>query len=438
MRHFILTLLLPLFMLQAPALAQSNSENQAQQAQTPSPTSSSLSTLVPLRESEQIQLRLVNCSWGLDCILADLLLPGAQVKPLELHFDNPTQTAIEVRNTAIVTRGALTWYQPSSDEIAFAPNPKPFSANQIGSLTLNFKPLTLPPDQYNGAAYLTLSGQPTRLTLPINMSVRSGPLMPLFVLFLGIILGRLLKYMETRGEAQANALRSINRLQSDIATVEPEDQAILTGMVKKTRKLVFREQLEDAEANVKVVRNRLEVLIRLRQIESSLELPAEETEQAITLIQKARNYLAQEDDARCKEALDKIIAITDSFSPRGAGEPEINETIRGAAANLEDNLRRPAIVLAQPNRIEWLQQFLIALSGLSEQFRAEATFWVVRPLLSLILLIGLSIVGINTLYVENGATFGAKPLSDYLGLILWGLSADVASRSLSSLRGQGN
>ncbi len=81
------------------------------------------------------------------------------------------------------------------------------------------------------------------------------------------------------------------------------------------------------------------------------------------------------------------------------------------------------------------QQLLVNLSGVSDRVRAEATFWVVRPLLSLILLVGLSAVGIGSLYVENGTTFGAKPFADYLGLILWGLSADVASRSLSSLQG---
>jgi hypothetical protein len=52
-----------------------------------------------------------------------------------------------------------------------------------------------------------------------------------------------------------------------------------------------------------------------------------------------------------------------------------------------------------------------------------------------VLLGGLSAMGLGSLYVEKGGTFGARPFSDYLGLILWGLSADVASRSLSNLSG---
>jgi len=83
-----------------------------------------------------------------------------------------------------------------------------------------------------------------------------------------------------------------------------------------------------------------------------------------------------------------------------------------------------------------LEQLLVAVSGLSDQVRAEATFWFVRPLLYLVLLTGLTLAGLNTLYIEKGETFGAKPMSDYLTLLLWGLSADVASRSLSGLQGQ--
>jgi hypothetical protein len=77
----------------------------------------------------------------------------------------------------------------------------------------------------------------------------------------------------------------------------------------------------------------------------------------------------------------------------------------------------------------------MVVSGVSDRARAEATFWVVRPLLALVLLGGLSAMGLGSLYVEKGGTFGARPFSDYLGLILWGLSADVASRSLSNLSG---
>jgi hypothetical protein len=40
----------------------------------------------------------------------------------------------------------------------------------------------------------------------------------------------------------------------------------------------------------------------------------------------------------------------------------------------------------------------------------------------------------GSLYVEK-PIFGANPFADYLGLIIWGLSADVASRKLVDING---
>jgi hypothetical protein len=56
-------------------------------------------------------------------------------------------------------------------------------------------------------------------------------------------------------------------------------------------------------------------------------------------------------------------------------------------------------------------------------------------LLKIALFIGLVVVGIETFYVNQGLFFGANPLTDYLSLVLWGLTAEVTSRTLSTLRG---
>ncbi len=43
------------------------------------------------------------------------------------------------------------------------------------------------------------------------------------------------------------------------------------------------------------------------------------------------------------------------------------------------------------------------------------------------------LLGLQTLYVNSGATFGVGGLYDYLGLFLWGVTADVAQRTLLNL-----
>jgi hypothetical protein len=66
--------------------------------------------------------------------------------------------------------------------------------------------------------------------------------------------------------------------------------------------------------------------------------------------------------------------------------------------------------------------------------RNDARVWL-QLLLKIALFIGLVVVGIETLYVTQGLFFGANPLTDYLSLVLWGLTAEVTSRTLSTLRG---
>jgi hypothetical protein len=47
----------------------------------------------------------------------------------------------------------------------------------------------------------------------------------------------------------------------------------------------------------------------------------------------------------------------------------------------------------------------------------------------------LVLVGLSTLYIDGSPTFGSRPLVDLLALFAWGLSADVASRTLANVRG---
>lgn len=62
-----------------------------------------------------------------------------------------------------------------------------------------------------------------------------------------------------------------------------------------------------------------------------------------------------------------------------------------------------------------------------EQARALS---LVGPTLYVIFLLVIMWIGISSLYVDKGASFGANPVPDYLSLIVWGLSAEVASGSI--------
>ena len=58
-------------------------------------------------------------------------------------------------------------------------------------------------------------------------------------------------------------------------------------------------------------------------------------------------------------------------------------------------------------------------------------FWG-RPLLFSLLLIVLASVGFYSSYIGK-ATFGAEGYFDYLSLFMWGISSDVAQKSLQNI-----
>jgi hypothetical protein len=436
MKLYLLTLLLFLTLLPSSAIAQETTPIEVAKPIVPS------RTLTPMDGTKQLQLQLVNCHNPLDCGLAQLILPKATfIESRQLQFANPTQSAIDLLNTSIVAEGKLTGYQINQEALQL-PKTQTFPANQIGNLPLNIARTKLPPDQYNGTVYLVVANQPEWLALPINLSVRTGPLLPLTILLWGILLGRLLKYMQERGEPQANVLQELNELEYELRSLDPADQTILAKALTQARRATYREQFDKAQEKIKLIRDRLDVLTNLRTLENQLEqriepILDETVNQAIANVQSARKALIEGEDKTARAGIQQVqeLLSTATAGAKGAESAQTQNSINGVTDSLDALKDRESDIVAPPSVINWLQRSLMVLSGVSDRARAEATFWVVRPLLALVLLGGLSAMGLGSLYVEKGGTFGARPFSDYLGLILWGLSADVASRSLSNLSG---
>lgn len=459
----LVLLILPLILNTGVAFAQTNSQTLGDPPVQPSPTpvaaspspqvlnpdaSSAPSLIIPLKDTEQIQLQLVNCQGSLDCFLSDRLLPpGTRLNQLELKFDNPTPKPLSLLNTAIDIHGTLTHYPLPSNVLSIRTQQPVFPPRQISNLMLDIKRAEMPPEQYIGAIYLTQTTPGNRIVLPIFMSVRCGPLWPILVLLMGILLGRLLKYMQEQGGPQAQSRKQLYQLEADIKDSHPSDRKILLPMVQDVRKLIYRQQLDVVATQVTLIRSRLEVLNQLRRMEDAFDqkrkagTPIDSFEQLIEQIQEARSFIAQGQEAKAQQIVSQILDST-NIGTRSAGvddgAAELEGALRGASVQLDNSLRNALSeskiveITSWPDRLE---HGLVMLSGLSDQVRAETTFWFVRPLLYFVLIVGLTIVGLNSLYIEKGESFGARPMDDYLGLLLWGLSADVAGRGLSTLKG---
>jgi hypothetical protein len=450
MKFFTSILFIPFWLFPLSVAAASPAPSAAAPSESPSSSvTNPKPTLIPYPGTDQVRLKLVNCSWGPDCILAsflpkDVILPQSnnEQNPQLLQFDNPSASPAQILSVATILR-SNSGYQ-LTDAFSIPDKPITLAANKVVNIPLAIRPDKIPPGQYGGAIYLTIQGQTNRLVLPVTLNVRSGPMIPLVILVIGIILGRLFKYMQEQGGPQSEAREKVYRLERDIKDAHPDDQRLLAEMLKKARKLVYDRQIESANTQITVVQSRLDVLNQVRTIENSwqeqkakgVEIPDE----FFGHIDQVRLFIQQEADAKAKETLSQIIEIVGA-TPRGSNTPDsavvgnMVSALRSGASNLDQNARSLATEPPPSSKCAGLQRIVIGLSGLSDLVRVEATYWFLRPFLYIMLLVLLTLTGMNSLYIEKGENFGEKPLSDYLALLLWGLSADVASRSLSGLQG---
>ncbi len=415
--------------------------------------------LTPLAQADRVQASLVKCSGG--CELARLLLPAGHFQNrIELRFEKPLPSPLAISDVTFVVKGDQTRFgltpeqfrvalnelsvSRSAQEGAGAANPAAGEGAQMlnekkyATLPVILDSSAIPADHYTGSIYLTVAGQSGVINVPVDLNVRIGPWWPLLILLVSIILGRLFKYMQDKGNAKADALEAINRVAFRVRDAHQDDAAIISQMLEEARDLVFQDRVAEASTAVSAVATRLVMLNELRQIEARLsgkeQTPA--VQQIISDNRLCRERIRLKQDAEAKALLDKIkealvVLLATPTATDSDPDADITDAVRRAnsAADAAGSLLRRG---ASGWRRR-LRDLVISLSGLSDELRAEATLLVVRPLLWLVLLLSLVALGMKTLYVDN-PIFGANLFADILGLIFWGVSSDVASRTLSSLR----
>jgi hypothetical protein len=335
-----------------------------------------------------------------------------------------------------------------------------FPSQQVSDIPLSIKRQDIPAGHYTGAIYLTLQNAQEEMQVPVDLSVRIGPFLPLLLLLLGIILGRLVKYMQERGGPQSEALAKVYYVESRIrAEADPADKDILIPMVKSVQYEVYRGTLQTVTAELQAIEGRLQALKELRGIQNELapQQGKPEVKEVLDKIRQARMLFANKQDNQAKTLLNEVITNPREFAnnliTQGQVDPNVAtatvpalQTAQEAAHRAMESQDTVGQIKARKD-LTWRERLKdpdfvkglpVTLFMVLLGFRAQTTLWLVRPLLYLILLAGLVAVGFMSLYVDKGSTFGAYPFADYMSLILWGLGADVAGRSLANLRGASN
>ncbi|MEL6047992.1 MAG: hypothetical protein GKC09_06050 [Methanosarcinales archaeon] len=392
---------------------------------------------------DKISLKLVNS----DDILAKLVLPAAAFTDRwEIQIDNPTMVDVNVTSSSIALTGEKTGYQLTKKSLSLPYDEKILPANKISVLNLTLNRMEIPADSYSGNIYLIMKGSTDRLTIPIAINTRIGPWRAVLALFFGIILGWLFRYAQKK-EPQSKALKYVYRLESDIRKTDPGDQQILLPMIEKVRGEVYKEKLETVQAELKAIEARMQTLKELREIEKNLKTLG--NNDYVGQIDSIRHKIKMKKDEDAKNDLEGLLKALRGTLDMGQEGPKENLKVVSSAneaaqaskrakeaAEGADELKKQGGQDAIQQLQQKLKNSIIKIANNSDQFQAETALWILPPLLYLILLLLSLAMGFRSEYIEKGLTFGTNPFGDYMSLILWGITTDIAVSGINGLIGK--
>jgi hypothetical protein len=308
------------------------------------------------------------------------------------------------------------------------PNPLP-RGRSVLQLTV---PTNLPADRYQGVIVLPVANSDDPVTASVTLDVKHGPWVALLVLLFGILVGRQLQSMNTpQAQAQQRLLSALSGLQAaESGVTDPGFQAVIDRLIGAAHEAIrvmlqtetdISQDLVTLSAAIDLAKN----LERLTAATAGLD-PAVQADAEQHLHNARTAFLGEDfqtaDDERNK-AQQAILAAVAPQTVTGAKTAFRRSEFQFAAPTTTPVTRAP-----RPVHLRLLQGF----AG-TEPAGAEDRFAYLKPFLFSLLLIGLLLLGLYTLYVKN-ADFGADLVFDYFSLLTWGLSADVAQRTLQNLQ----
>lgn len=390
---------------------------------------------------DNLTIQVVRCQYLLSCAMTAWLLPDSMTREdWIVQLDNQTLTPVKLAGATVVMQGDRASNAVRADAIDVELPPL-LPANQVESVGLVIHSRSLPPDHYQGVLRFKLADADEPVLVNVNLDVRDGPFWALVAIVAGIIVGRLARSMESpKTQKQLKLLPRFYEARDNAHRVQDaEALAYLNRLFSGIRNRIESAQEDEVilfqaidQANA-----RTDFLAHLEELER--QLPAALKAELRPILRAARRAIIGEDVAQaeqlCREVEAHLRKAQDDDT-MGA-TTDLFGSLLGIIHVIRTQLTETGITSSgqRPGdkRWAWLAWLMAMLSG-GRVIGAETRFWLVRPLLFLLLLGGLALLGLQTLYVNAGASFGSAGLFDYLGLFLWGISADVAQRTLQDLQ----
>lgn len=284
-----------------------------------------------------------------------------------------------------------------------------------GKVLVNLSNEALPPGHYSGRVRATFAATGEQIQAPVEIDVRVAAGLPTLLIIAGILVGRLQALMTSSGNAVLAASRRLDRIRVRSNGLWNDARMALSATSGQIADAVSARDIPLATqllTKQEVCLRALETAQPLVESEPYVGDPAKFSAEMNALL----NAVRLGDDAAAATTLAAFVTVVTPAAPL-PNQPQIaaDAAIVGAVAKPAAKMKR----WARDNGL-WLRE-LFVLS-------------VVQKALFLLLVTLLGAAGLGTLYISNGAILGASPLSDYVTLFAWGLTADVASRTLASAR----
>ncbi|GEM_PF-3552103 len=348
--------------------------------------------------TSKLSLQLVNTGndrFDIQSIIAHMLLAKSSFQSqVGLKINNTNQVPVTLKSASLLIEGDTPGNQ-FADTALKLDAPATYSAMPIISIPLNIDREKMPSDHYTGRITLLFEGQKNPVSIPVDVKVRSGPFWVVLFLLIGIIFGKLYQHYQDSGKYQADALKEILHLRSMIMSplLDPDDKLKYQRKLDQMENMIYQENWDKAKLDeylprIKAIKDQIQLLEELISIKATVE-----GKNKI----KDMIYKGQIDSARIEiENLQNEKPESDSSSLESLDLAKFNGTIERAKAlwNLHAG-------------------FIFYLG----------------------LLFFLLCVGLLTLYVNEGSTFGANPFSDYVKVFTWGLASEVTSRTIPKIFG---
>jgi hypothetical protein len=295
-------------------------------------------------------------------------------------------------------------------EPQYAIAPDALEARLVGDqLILAVNGAQLRPGRYSGVVVTSFAPPTEPFETPLEVQVRAAALWPVLIVAFGILVGRLVRYMNEKGNALATLRGRHDSLMAKSSRLQAASQHAMRSYGTESLAAIDDRDIERATAWIDKAQRALGILEELERVAAHPQFEARDNGSSVVIQSAVQLGEFNSADAALQELRRRLQAA-------GVGQPQ-SEGAQGEP-------RQPP--LPKPSRGQVVRAKASKLRALF------ITRWA-RPSLYSILLVILVLTGLETLYVP-APTLGAHPIADYLTLFAWGLTADVASRTLANFR----